>query len=160
MTATLSTIRDRIYTLIEGVTPTTLSADKLDRYRNEGGADFRAWAETNPTACLRRFQVRDDGVDDGVETSDVQIDLRHVTIQIIVAYPQTGRYGEDQAMARDKTIDQDYNAINYLVGIYGRGNFSSTHDCTPLGAPKDIERGDGVDFLVMNARYSFYRSVT
>src|SRR5690606_24711727 len=45
--ATAEAIRDRIYNLIEGLTPTT-DATKFRRYRNEWGADFIAAAEANP----------------------------------------------------------------------------------------------------------------
>lgn len=158
MTATLSTIRDRVRVLIGAQTPTINAADLFRDSRNEGAADLREWSATNPTACLRRFQVRDDGVDDGIEVSNTDTDMRHVTLEIVVSYPQTGRYGADQAMDRDDAIDADYNTINYAIGIYGRGNFSGTNDCTPLGATKEIERGDGVDFLVVRARFSFYRA--
>ena len=56
--ATVETIRDQIYTLIEALTPTINSHDKFHRCRNEDAADFRTDSETQPAGSLRRFQVR------------------------------------------------------------------------------------------------------
>lgn len=160
MTATISTIRDRIYAVIEALTPTTDVKVLFRRSKNEGAASFVEWSEANQPACYRRFQVRDDGADDGPDVSNTDVDMRHVTFVIRVAYPQSARFGADQAMDRDDVIDRDYTTINYAIGLYGRGSFSGAYDCTPLGAPKEIERGAGVDILAMRARYSFYRQTT
>ena len=76
-----------------------------------------------------------------------------------IAYPHTARYGADQAMDRDDVIDQDWGAINSKVGIYSRASYSSTHDCTPLGATHTVERGTSCDFLRIEMRLSHYRTV-
>lgn len=159
MASTAAAIRDRVRTLIEALLPTQLSADKLRSSRNEAGADFQDWAEKNPTSALRRFQARDDGEEDPPEVSNTDIDLRHFSIVVLVAYPQNARYGADQAMDRDDAMDTDWGLINRAIGIYGRANFSGSYDCTPLGAVKTRIRGAGVDFLEIRARFSYYRQV-
>lgn len=157
--ATIEAIRDRIATLLESQTPTTDST-KFRRYRNELGANFVEWAEANAAGCLRRFQVRSIGDDSPPLVSNVQEERVPVSLLLAVAYPQTHRYGGANGMDRDDVIEQDWLKINYSVGLYGRGNFSSTHDCTPLGGTKSIDRANGVDFLVVELRYEFERSLT
>ena len=163
MASTQAAIRDRVRTLIEAITPTSLSGDKFRSSRNEAGADFMAWAEAHPTAALRRFQARFDGSEDPPEVSNTDTDLRHATLVVLIAYPHTARYGADQAMDRDDVIQQDFKKIEQAIGIYGRANFSGSHDATPLGnegAPmKETERGVACDFLRITARFSFYATV-
>jgi hypothetical protein len=158
--ATQEAIRDRVYALIEAITPTSLASDKFRRYRNEGGADFEAWAEANPAAALRRFQVREVGDDESPDVSNSDLEAVEIRYEIRIAYPQTHRYGAANAMDRDDVINQDWLKINAAIGIYGRNNFSSSHDCTPLGAVKTREQGAKVDYLVVRARYRYHRSTT
>lgn len=154
-------IRDRVRVLIESITPTSLSADRFRSYRNEGSAGFQAWAEANPTAAFRRFQARYNGAEDPPESSNTDVDLRHFSILIQIAYPQTARFGPDQALDRDDVMDQDWGLVNGKIGIYGGGNFANQDDCTPLGAEKlDDVRGTGVDIMQIVARFSYYRDVT
>lgn len=160
MTATIAAIRDRCHALIEALTPTSNSRAKFRRYRNDGDGSFDAWVETNPASCLRRFQIRDDGGEDPPEVSDTLTDLRHATLMVRVAYPHSQRYGADGALDRDDVMDQDWGLINGKLGIYGRSNFTSTYDCTPLGATRDVERGAVADILIVTVRVSFYRAVT
>jgi hypothetical protein len=158
-TATLEAIRDRVYTLIESLTPTTLSSDKFRRYRNEGGANFPDWAEANPAGAFRRFQVREVGDDELPDVSDTTTERVTATLEITVAYPQTHRTGPANAMDRDDVINQDWKSLNATVGIYGRGNFSSSHDCTPLGCVKSVERAGKVDLLVVRMRVEYLRLI-
>ena len=157
--ATAEAIRDQIYTLLEALTPTT-DATKFRRYRNEGGADFVAWAEKNPAGAFRRFQVREVGDDIGPDVSDTTQERIRARFEIRIAYPQTHRYGAANAMDRDDVMNQDWKSINYKIGIYGRGNFSSGNDCTPLGCTKTRDIGSGVDFLVIEFSCEYMRSTT
>lgn len=158
--ATLEAIRDRVYTLIESQTPTTLSADKFRRYRNEGGADFPAWVEVNAPGALRRFQVREVGDDELPDVSDTTTERVQATLEILVAYPQNARTGRDNAMDRDDAMNKDWAAINLVCGIYGKSNFSSSNDCVPMGCTKSVERVGKVDLLVVRMRLQYVRSVT
>jgi len=161
MPSTAAAIRDRFHVLIEALAPTSDTKVRFRRYRNEGDGNFQAFAEANPAGAHRRFQVRDDGAEDPPEVSNTDTDMRHVTYVIQVAYPATGRYGVDQALDRDDVIDQDWGAINSAIGIYGRANFTVAggHDCTPLGAAREVIRGSTVDILEVRARASYYRTV-
>jgi hypothetical protein len=157
--ATAEAIRDRVYTLIEALAPAT-DATGFRRYRNEGGADFVEWAEQNPAAALRRFQIREVETDELPHTSSVLEERVRLQFELRVAYPQTHRYGAANAMDRDDVINQDWLKVNYAVGIYGAGNFTGSYDCIPLGAVKSRETGDGVDFLVVELSVEFLRSTT
>jgi len=156
-TATPETIRNRIATLIEALTPTSDAATKFKQSRDEAAADFPAWCEANPAACLRRFQVRYTGEDEPPEVSAVDNSLQRATFTILIAYPLTHRYGSGRD--RDDVMDEDWRKVNYSIGIYGRANFSSTHDCTPMGATRSVERGEKVDMLVVKADVTFYLDV-
>lgn len=154
-TATPETIRDRIITLISALTPTSLAADKFRVARDEAAADFRGWAEQNPAACLRRFQVRYDGNAEPPEVTNLDVAQLRMRVRILIAYPQTHRFGGAAGRDRDDVIDEDWRKLDYSVGIYGRANFSGTNDCTPMGCQREIERGQGVDFLTITAEYIY-----
>jgi hypothetical protein len=158
--ATAETIRDQVIVLLEALPPTSLTRDAFRRYRNEEGADFTAWAEKNAAAAFRRFQVRQVGQDGAPDVSNTQFEAVELELEIRIAYPQTARYGAQNAMDRDKVRNQDWERINFAVGIYGRGNFSGTNDCTPLGAVETREAGGKIDFLVVTARFRYQRSTT
>ena len=158
--ATAEAIRDRIVSLVSGLTPSTDSRTKFRQYRNEEGADFEEWAEKNAAAAFRRFQVREVGDDQIPETSSGVEERVRIRFEIRISYPQSHRYGAANAMDRDDVINQDWKQLNYAIGLYGRGNFSSTHDCTPLGAVKTRETGQKVDYLFVTADYEYLRSLT
>ena len=159
-TATVAAIRDQHYALVEALTPTSLSGDKFRRFRNEGEADFPAAMEANPAGCFRRLQVRQVGTDEMPEVSNTTEERVRVQLETRIAYPQTERFGGANAMDRDDVINEDWKLVNRAIGIYGRGNFSGTNDCTPLGATMEMERSDGVDYMVVTSEYEYVRSVT
>jgi hypothetical protein len=158
--ATQEAIRDRNYTLIEALTPASLSADKFRRYRNEGDANFTDWAEKNIPACFRRFQVRQILTDELPTTSSMTEERVTLTLQITIAYPQNHRYGAANGMDRDDVMNADWLKVNAAIGIYGAGNFSGSNDCTPLGATMEMERGGKVDYMVVTARFEYVRATS
>lgn len=159
-TTTAGLIRDRVITITEYIDPVSLTSTRLRKYRNEGGADFREWAEGNPAGAFRRFQWRDVGEERFGDVSNLDFDARTLTLEGVFAYPQSHRYGGDNALDRDDVLNQDWTEIDYNVGICGRGNFGSTYDCTPLGCTKEIEIGDAIDFLVVRAEFRFYKALS
>lgn len=157
--STIEAIRDRLLTLIESLTPTTLSGNKFLRYRAERDGNLVDWAEKNPGACLRRVSATETGEDEPPDVSSVTEEWVVATVEVRVAYPQTHRYGPDNERDRKDCMNADWKAINYLIGIYGRGNFSGTNDCTPLGAIKSFESSGPIDFLVVRAKFRYTRSI-
>jgi hypothetical protein len=156
--ATAESIRDRVIALVEGITPTSLAGDKFRRYRNEGAADFDEAMENKPAAAFRRFQVRQVGDEENPDVSNAQFEAVVVSYEFRMAYPQNHRYGAANGMDRDDVINQDWLQFNRAIGIYGRGNFTGSHDCTPLGAVKTRESGNAVDYLVVTARFRYQRT--
>jgi hypothetical protein len=158
--ATAAAIRNRVIALLEAITPTSLAGTPFRGYRNEGDADFEAWAGKNPSAAFRRVQVRQVGEEDPPLVSHVTEERVRLKLEARIAYPQTHRYGDKNGLSRDDVIAEDWLKINRAVGIYGRGNFSGTHDCTPLGAVKSREAAGPIDYLVVALEFEYVRSTT
>jgi hypothetical protein len=158
--ATAESIRDRIASVMESLTPTSLTSTKLRQHRNEGDALFEDWCEKNPAAAFRRFQIREVGDDEPPLVSSVTQEIVRVRYEIRGAYPQSHRYGPQNALDRDDVLNQDWVSINRAVGIYGRANFTGAYDCTPLPAVKTREQGAKVDYLVVTVEYEYIRSMT
>ena len=158
--ATAAAIRDRVHVLVEAITPTSHSGVKFLRVRNERDGKIEEWAAKNIPACLRRFQARQVQADEPPATSSVVEERVRLNLELRVCYAQDGRFGRDNALDRDDVINEDWKAINAALGVYGRANFSSTHDCTPMPATMEMERVDGIDFMVVKLQYEYLRSIT
>jgi hypothetical protein len=159
LTATPESIRDRAIDVVEGLTPVSLSRDLFRAYRNEGGADFQAWAEANPAGAFRRFQIRDDGGLTSPSVSNTDIEEHIVTLRIMVAYPQNHRAGREAALDRDDVRNADLRLLVKNLGPVGRANFAPPYpDGNWLMDDSDVDPrvdGNGVDFIVITYRYSF-----
>jgi len=166
-TTTAAAIRDRIKAVIQALAPTSLTTSKFIAYRNEGGANFRKWAEQVDAAAFRRFQVRDDGDDSPPTVSNTDVEERIVTFQVIVAYPQNSRSGADNALDRDDLMKQDQRKIESAIGYIGRENFSSSIDaerpdaCWRSGrTTRETDDTRACDFLVIEQSMQFKVSMT
>lgn len=157
--ATAEAIRDRVLAIIEALAPSPARPPFL-RYRNEGNAKFPDWAQKNPGAALRRLQARDDGRDQDPDVSSLIEEDQQLLIIIEIAYPQTSRLGHEAALDRDDVMRDDYKLINFAIGLAGRANFSGGNDCTPLGCSKRVDEGIGIDMMVIEARFRYWRSTT
>lgn len=146
-------------TLITAITPTIRSDVKFRHSQDEGNANFMEWAESNPAGALRRFQVRYDGAASPPEVSSELESQIRATFVVTVAYPLDAKAGANWGRDRDDEIESDFHKIDYKIGVYGRGNFSGTNSCTPLGARMSVERGTACDFLVVTADVLFYLDV-
>jgi pimeloyl-ACP methyl ester carboxylesterase len=159
---TAEAIRDRIAALMTAIVPDVLTGDRFREHRNQREADFfKAW-EAAPAGALRRFQVRDTGEWGTPEVSNTDHDEKRVTFRIAVAYPQTGRYGADQALDRDDVMRSDQKQIEQAVGLYGRGNFTSPNpDACWRADGYSVERvvGDACDYLVITQTMSYFEQL-
>lgn len=163
--ATLEAVRDQALTKIEELTPTTLPADKFRRHRAERDGRLEDWAEAHVTACLRRVSVREVGPEEGPTVSNLTEERVRTVIEIRVAYPQSHRYGRDNARDRDDVIKEDWKKIKYAIsgdGGAARGNFSTvtdgSYDCTPLPATMEFDRAQGVDYMVVRWPIEYTRT--
>lgn len=159
-TTTIALIRDRASALITALTPTLLSGDRFQESRHEYGGDIRAWARAHVPGCLRRHSVRVlESFGTLPEVSNVNDEQVRRTLETVVCYGQTHRYGDQAALDRDDVIDSDWKQIDKAIGMYSRANFSagSAYDCCWVDGEREIERDDGVDFLVLRNTYLFYQ---
>lgn len=157
---TVESIRDRIIDIITALVPSVLAGDLFRSYRNEGGADFISWADGAPAGAFRRFQVRDTGDDDPPAVSSGVEEERLVTFRVIVAYPQTGRYGAEQGLDRDDVMRSDQRQIEQAIGLHGRGNFVSPYpDASWRSGATSREIGAACDFLVIEQTMAFMYQV-
>jgi hypothetical protein len=157
------TIRDWIVTLISQVAPVILPGTGFVPYRNEGDGDFVAWCEANPTSSLRRYQVRDTGVDVPPDVSNLDVEWRTVTFSILVAYPQSHRYGAQNALDRDDAMSTDQINIESAVGLRGYANFTGANpNASWMLDGYSVERriGGACDFLIITQTMGYYWSAT
>jgi len=160
VTTTAESIRDRAIAVVGALVPRSLAGGVGNRFRaylNEGSGDLVKWASSNPAGAFRRFQVRTTA-DAASNVSNADFEERSVTLVVTIAYPHTSRTGPGDALDRDDIIDEDFKLIDFNLGVYGRVNFSPPDpDATPLGATDAIVRGDSVDFLVVEAVFTYQR---
>lgn len=158
--ATVEGIRDRMVSVVEALLPSSDSRVRFRAYRNEGTASFQDWAEANPAAARRRFQIRDTGEGQESDVSDATTELRTVTFAILVAYPKTARDGAGQTEDRDATIDADRLMIQHHIGQHGRENFQPPiADATWIS--DEYSRIDGTNcvFIEITQVMTFYLDV-
>jgi len=163
-TATAAAIRDRAIAVIKSLDPTVVSGDRFIPHRNEWGANFRDWALKNPASCVRRYQVRTTGADRPIEVTDEQLETHYLELEVVVAYPQTHRWGADAALDRDDVMEADRFLIDDVIGVRGSANFSYPYPDATWRGQLDVdvayERADGVDFLVIKQLMSYLRDVS
>lgn len=163
-TTTMTALRDYMIALVKAIQPAKLAeTDDVDfvPYRNEGAGDFIDWAEDNPQAAFRRFQIRDTGESSVVpDVNNTDIVGKWVDFEVIVSYPQTLRAGDDAALARDALMTDDERLIDNVIGLQGYPNFVGgsvpNASLTEQRARRVV--GKGVDFLVVTLTYHFYRT--
>ena len=154
-------VRDRMLTVIEELVPTSDTQVRFERHQNDGRGDFIEWAESQPAAAYRRFQVRTTGSLEPPETSSGVEEERQITFTITVAYPLDHRYGGDLALDRDDIMDEDERRIENAIGMHGRANFTppTYPDATWLGGGVDREEAAACGFLVITQRMAIIRSL-
>lgn len=157
---TAAAIRDRISTVVTALTPTLLSSDRFRESRNEYAANFREWVLGSPAGAFRRFQVRDIGEDTPADSSNTTEELRAATYEVVIAYPQTHRYGDQAALDRDDVMSADQHQIETAIGMRGTSNFTSSNpNAAWVSGSTAREVGDGVDFLVITQTMRFWRTM-
>lgn len=166
---TFDAIRDRIITVVSGLTPTYLAGDKFRPFTNKHSANFTHQCEQVPESSFRVFQVRDLGSRPAPTVTNTDFAEFEATMSVIVCYPQNYRYNAapqgKQALDRDRVMSTDEHTIQYNVGYRGgRSNYNSSvsasyPDATPLGDEVTSRLvGQACDFLVLRVRFKFTRT--
>lgn len=157
---TTASIRDRILDVIDALTPAVMTSPRFLRYRHEGAGDFVAWAEQQPAACLRRFSVRSFAAPSVPLVSNTDVEVVRVVFEVTIAYPQTHRYGAQNALDRDDVAEADRKQIENAIGLNGGANFVSPYPpATWVDAqPAVLLQGQSVDFHVLRQTMEFART--
>lgn len=151
MTTTPAAIRDRLVAIIAGIVPTTEAGVPFREHRHES-LDLRAFAEKEPEACFRLFEVRYSGARLPPEVSDTDVESEERSFEVAIAYASTNQFGD--ALDRDDVIDQDVNRVNHYVGTNGYGTVT---DATMITDGIDREDGDVVTIARVDLTAVFYR---
>ncbi len=156
-TTTFEAMRATAKAQIEALTPDTNSEEKFLIHDSMG--DFREWAQEQPQAASRRFQVANLFSYDDVQIHNNDQVLEPGQMEVVVAYRTDHRFADDDGdtqSSRDlqDVIEQDRVAIDKVVGINAT---AYTNACT-YQADFSVEETGAVTFLVLNYTFIFYRS--
>lgn len=157
---TAAEIRDRMLTVIEAIAPELMASPQFARYRQEGPGDFYAWAEQQPAAALRRISVRWFAAPTEPLVSNTDVERVRLVFEIAVAYPQSHRYGPQNALDRDDVAESDRNQIRNAIGLNGGDNFVSPYPPATFveAMQTQVLQGQGVDFHVIRQVMEFART--
>lgn len=152
-TTTTAAIREALESQVVAIS----RKPRFERHRNE--TPLLAWAEQNPSGCLRRFSLLNIGSHDlGPIVGGVVIEVE-TQLQLIAAYPeQWGRYGSENRQSMQGDIETDAEAIRLAIGLQGHGNYPA--GSWPVSDDWSEEQGQGVTFLYLTATLRYYRSST
>jgi hypothetical protein len=168
-TTTTTLIRNRLETVVVALVPTIHAELPFVAYRDASGADFRRWARSHPSLCTRRVQVRTVSSVQERGVSNLDVETRLATFEILVAYSKRWRAG--QAFDRDNTLELDQGLIERNIGRDGHVNFSLSNPNATWLAPgvpgsktgsafegRNAGNVDNVEFLVITQTMRFYRA--
>lgn len=157
-TTTFEAIRANQKTLIEALVPSILAETGFRAHTVQ--APFRTWADANPTACFRRFQIRNELDYGEPEVSNTDVIYEVMSAEVVVSYPATlAKYGAEGERDLDDLIDSDWRAIDAAISdIGGQPDFlAGQSQCSRQSVSK--EEGGPAVFLSLSYRIGFYRSV-
>ena len=161
-TTTPGAIRDVLISLVVAATPDAHTQERFRAYDEDasGADDFRAWADANPTACLRRFSImfRHD-----VEIPDVcdAVTGERVrqTFDLEIAWPnKSNRYRDAKGMA--DVIAADMRKLRGTVGYAGFPLTYPAHGslCTVLSESRDlVSRGRAATIGSLELTIEYWR---
>lgn len=158
-TTTAAAIRNAIVARIARLVP-VIEAERF--IPSQELSDFRDAAERNKTGCFRRYSVRFMGAVTPPLVSNTDVERVGDDIEVVVAYPTTGRFGAKALHALDDVIASDLRQIEHEVGSNGFANLNT--DLAMVGAATVLtvgqarEDGPAVTFGVLRLRVEFYRS--
>lgn len=157
MATTPGAIRDRMATLITGITPRLHAGQKFLRHREQ--SPFRAAMDAVPGACLRRFSVRNLGDITQALVTDHQVERVEETMIVEVAYPTDGRHGGVELAGLDDAINSDATRIEATIGI--PSSDATLKGLASIFRPADVERdfSEAVTYLTIRLRVEYARSL-
>ena len=154
MSTTFAAIRTEQVALIRAITPSSLASVSFVAALDE--RNFRDWADANPTACFRRFSIRDRLELEPPDVSNADVEWTGCREEILVAYPLDYRYGEGNQRDLESVLREDLYLLDDQLGPYGYDNYSAAV-ATDLEVA--AETMDNVVILVLSYRLRYYRDV-
>ncbi len=155
-TTTVSTIRDQMVSVLEGLTPTSHAGVKFRGHRDE--MEFFEWCGTNKAASLRRIEVRGGTSFEPPEVTNTDVEFHRTPMTVTVAYPlEWGKYGPKNRASLEKLIEQDMHQIDDSIGARGQANW--TGGSWAMKVRDEVAEQDGVLFMRMEFQVGYYRSV-
>lgn len=159
-TTTVETIRDKMITVIEALTPSTESKETFRVSLDE--IDFREWASKYKGAVFRRFSILDVTDYENVRVSDGLVEQIDAVLEVVVAYPKSrSKYGANGLRDAMDLIREDMHLIDDNVGLHGGANTVSGQ-CRAVKRSARIDMGDTDDTAILSVLelgVPFYRAV-
>lgn len=158
-TTTPELIRNQWLTLIEALTPAQHSAQGFEAAQS--ALAFDQWAEDNPQACLRRFDVTDttDRDDPSIAVSNQDVELAIMQAELLVAYPHSlGIYGSENLRDLQDMMRADADQIRKAIGINGGANYVSGQ--LRCDARYRFELREKVSFAVFELEAEYYFDIS
>lgn len=155
-----SAIRDTMSAALKALTPGANGEAKFREHDNRSmlGFEFQQWCEKSPQAAFRRFLVRSDGNPRMTGASNTDADWVETAMEVTVAYPRDHRYGPQQKLDLDDTIEQDAKRIRWAVGVNGYAAIAAA-DGTVLEPETTIRvEGDACFFTVVTIPIGYWEA--
>ena len=156
-TTTELAILEALALAVEALTPANVSGQRYERHSSDDprNPEFREYAEENSGTCFRWFEIETDGWTPA-EYSNLHIERRATTIDLVVAYPHTfGKYAalksdySQKMQALRGVLAADLSQIMEAIGVNGKANYPSGAFPLELETIETPERGVGVTFGVV-----------
>jgi hypothetical protein len=157
-TTTESALRTLTASLVAAVVPTRMTDKRF--IESTYDQEFTDWCEANPDACLRRYSVRDTLQYQPPQVTNTDVELRVVTLEVMVGYPNTFRYNTAKGRAQDDVISSDMHKLEQAIGLNGYGNYSTVAALRVEGFVSETVDGNGVTFIRFLLPYQFERVMT
>ena len=123
-TTSFATFRDVQAVKVEALTPEAFAGVAFEEHRDE--ADIYDWAQDNPQACLRRFAIADSTTYEEPAITGTDVWWWEGTEDVVIAYPNDGRYGELNTGDAFDLMRQDFYAVDAAIGARA-GVYSNGH---------------------------------
>jgi hypothetical protein len=157
-TTTEATIRTLLAANLAATVPLLQSDVRFREHRYD--VPFIDWAQQN-RECLRVFSILDDINGWQPEVTNTTEEWRVVVFEVLVAYPQTNRYGSGTAGARTRgeVVRSDLHQVESSLGLRGFASYTNAAYLVDQSTPLAAVDGDGVTFLRGSLAYGIYRSM-
>jgi hypothetical protein len=158
MPTTFATVRDKMVTLLEGLTPLRNAAQPFRRHRDP--ADFSAWVEAHPEACLRRFELETALALEPAPFTDGLVENTEQVVRVRVAYPRSpGLYGPENERDHEDLLEVDVAQIDEAIGKHAGPDYvNEQHECAFRALAID-DAGEAARILSLTYSVQFNRSV-